>query len=45
MIQVFSQLFPEIKFKNEIPNPLAIKIKANLKYTDILNYFSELSAK
>lgn len=45
MIQIFSQLFPEIKIKNELPNPLATKIKANLKYTDVLNYFSELNSK
>ena len=45
MIQIFDKLFPEVKIKNEIPNPLAIKIKANLKYTDILNYFSELNSK
>ena len=45
MIQIFNQLFPEIKIKNELPNPLATKIKANLKYTDVLNYFSELNSK
>jgi ribonuclease HII len=28
-----------------LPNPLATKIKANLKYTDVLNYFSELNSK
>lgn len=43
MIQIFSQLFPEIKFKNKLPNPLDIKIKTNLKYSDVLNYFSELN--
>lgn len=41
MIQIFSQLFPKIK--NELPNPLSTKIKTNLKYTDILNYFSDLN--
>ena len=45
MIQIFSQLFPGIKIKNELPNPLSTKIKANLEYTDILNYFSQLNSK
>ena len=43
MIQIFSQLFPEVKIKHELPNPLSTKIKTNLKYIDILNYFSELN--
>jgi hypothetical protein len=45
MIQIFSQIFPEIKIKDDLPDPLSIKVKPNLKYTDILDYFSELSAK
>ena len=45
MILIFSQLFPEIRIKSELPSPLSTKIKTNLKYTDVLNYFSELSAK
>lgn len=45
MIQIFSQLFPRINVRYELPNPLAIKIKTNLKYSDILNYFSELNSK
>ena len=45
MIQIFSQLFPEIKIKHGLPNPLSTKFKTNLKYKDILNYFSELNSK
>jgi hypothetical protein len=45
MIQIFNQLFPEIKIKDELPNPLTTKIKTNLKYTDVLNYFSQLNSK
>lgn len=45
MIQIFSQLFPKIKIKSELPNPLATKIKANMKYTDVLNYFSKLNSQ
>jgi len=45
MIQIFNEIFPDIKIKNELPNPLATKIKINLKYSDVLNYFSELNAK
>ena len=45
MIQIFNELFPDIKIKNELPNPLATKIKTNLKYTDVLNYFFELNSK
>ena len=45
MIQIFSHLFSEIKIENELPNPLATKIKANLEYTDLLNYFSVLNSK
>lgn len=45
MIQIFSQLFPEVKINNKLPDPLSTKIKANLRYTDILNYFSRLNSK
>jgi len=45
MIQIFSQLFPEVKIKHELPNPLSTKVKTNLKYADVLNYFSELISK
>ena len=45
MIQIFNQIFSDIKIKNDLPNPLSTKIKANLKYTDILNYFSQLNSK
>lgn len=42
MIRIFSQIFPKIKIKNEFPNPISIKVKANIKYIDILNYFTKL---
>ena len=45
MIQIFNELSPDIKIKNELPNPLSTKVKTNLKYIDVLNYFSELNAK
>jgi len=45
MIQIFNELSSESNFKNELPNPLTTKIKTNLKYTDVLNYFSELNNK
>ena len=45
MIQIFSQLFPGTEINNLLPDPLSIKVKQNLKYTDILNYFSELNSK
>lgn len=45
MIQVFSQLFPKNKIENKLPNPLSTKVKANLKYTDVLNYFSSLNSE
>ena len=45
MIQIFNQLFPESKIKNVLPDTLSTKIKTNLKYTDILNYFSELNSR
>lgn len=43
--QIFAQIFPEISIKNELQNPLSTKIKRNLKYADVLNYFSELNSK
>jgi len=45
IIQIFNELFPEVKIQNNLPDPLSIKVKANLKYTDVLNYFSELNTK
>ena len=45
LIQIFNQLFPEIKLVSELPDPLSTKIKASLRYSDILNYFSELNSK
>ena len=45
LIQIFNQLFPEIKLVNGLPDPLSTKIKANLRYSDVLNYFSELNSK
>ncbi len=44
MIQIFSQLFPRVRIKNDFPNPLSTKIKTNLKYIDVLNYFSQLNS-
>ena len=45
MIQIFNELFPDIKIKNKLPTPLTTKISTNLKYTDVLNYFSKLNSK
>ena len=45
MIQIFNELLPEWNFTSELPNPLTTKIKAKLRYTDVLNYFSELNNK
>ena len=45
LIQIFNQLFPEIKLVNGLPNPLSTKIKTSLRYSDVLNYFSELNSK
>ena len=44
MLQIFRQLFPNIKIENHLPNPISVKIEAKLKYTNILNYFSELNS-
>lgn len=44
MIQISNQLFPEIKINYISPNPLSTKFKANLKYNDVLNYFSKLNS-
>ena len=41
MIQILDQLFPKINDK--LPDPLSTKAKTNLKYKDVLNYFSELN--
>jgi hypothetical protein len=45
MIQIFSQLFPKNKIENKLPNPLSTEVKANLKYTDVLNYFLRLNSE
>lgn len=45
VIDIFIQLFPEIEIKNQLPNPLSTKVKPNLKYTDVLNYFSQLNSQ
>ena len=42
LIQIFSGLFPKIKIKNELPNPLSTKVESNLSYSDVLNYFTKL---
>jgi hypothetical protein len=44
MISIFSQLYPELKIKNKLPTPLSLQTKANLKYKDVLNYFSQLNS-
>lgn len=45
MINIFNQIFSELEIGNELPNPLSTKVKSNLKYMNILNYFSELNSK
>ena len=45
MIQIFNELLPMFKIGNGLPDPLSTKIKTNLKYTDVLNYFAELNSK
>lgn len=45
MIQILNEIFPEVKIKNSLPDPLSIKIKTNIKYTDVLNYFLELNSQ
>lgn len=45
MIQIFNELFPDVSITNDLPNPLTTKVKTNLKYADVLNYFSELNAR
>ena len=45
IIQIFNQLLPSLEIKNELPNPISTKIKTNLKYTEILNYFSQLNSE
>ena len=32
MIQIFNQLFPEIKIRNELPHSISTKVKPNIKY-------------
>ena len=44
MINIFSQLYPKLKIVNKLPNPLSISPKSNLKYKDVLNYFSQLNS-
>ena len=44
IINIFNQVFPEISLKNELPNPTWTKIKTNLKYVDVLSYFSQLNS-
>ena len=43
MIQIFSQLFPN-QFKYDLSSPISTKLKQNLKYNDVLNYFSGLNS-
>ena len=43
MIQIFAQLFPN-SLKYNLPSPLSSKSNPNLKYNDVLNYFSELNS-
>ena len=45
LIQIFNQLFPDIKIKAKISNPLSIKINTSVKYIDVLNYFSQLNSE
>ena len=45
LIQIFNNIFPELKINNNLPNPISTKIKTNLKYTDVLNYFLQLNNK
>jgi hypothetical protein len=45
MILIFNELFPDVKIQNDLPDPLSTNIKRNLKYTNVLNYFSELNNK
>lgn len=45
MVLIFNQLFPEIKIENESPTPLSTKIKSNLKYTEVLDYFTKLNSE
>ena len=45
MIKIFNQIFPDDKFKNIFPDPLSKRIKASIKYSDVLNYFSNLASE
>lgn len=44
MILIFSELFPNAKFKNIHPNPLSTRFEKNLKYSDVLNYFIKINS-
>ena len=44
MIKIFNQLFFDDTFIEIFPNPLSKRLKQNIKYTDILNYFSHLKS-
>lgn len=45
IIEIFNQIYKELQIKNDLPNPISTNIKPNLKYTNILNYFSQLNSK
>lgn len=45
MIQIFNQLLPGNYLKNDLSTPISTKIKPDLKYSDILNYFSQLNSQ
>lgn len=45
MLLIFSQIFPEIKIKCKLPNPISVRINPKLKYVDILNYFNKLNSE
>ena len=45
IIQIVNELFPKFKIKNDLPNPLSVKIKTNIKYINIINYFSKLNSQ
>ena len=45
IIQILNQLFPDSTLDNELSNPLSTKIKANLNYNDVLDYFSKLNSQ
>ena len=45
IINIFNQIFPDNQLNNYLPNPISTKIKTNIKYNDILSYFSNLHSK